>query len=164
MRAACFYWVCRMHDQMDREDRRAPLFLRPGESYPLLRRTMRKIILCAAATIAVPFIALAQSAGNPGKSASITGWVMDSACAYTKGIDKPVSVSCAKACARKGSPLVILGDDGNIFLPIDSKTPASSQNAKLMPFAGEHVKVSGTQYTRGDSQGIVIASIVRQAR
>jgi hypothetical protein len=36
---------------------------------------------------------------------------------------------------------------------------ASSRNTKLLPFAGEHVKVSGTEYVRSDSHEIVIASI-----
>ena len=126
---------------------------------------MRRIILFALVIFTVPVIALGQAADNhSGKSASVTGWVLDSACAYTKGISKPISVSCAKACATRGSPLVILSDNGNIVLPIDDKTPSASQNPKLMPFAGEHVKVSGTEYTRGDSHAMVIASIVRQAR
>src|SRR5580692_6074938 len=98
-------------------------------------------------------------AADLGSNITVSGWVIDSACAYTKGLDKPISPACAKACAKNGSPLVILRDDGAIFLPIDSKTPSSSQNAKLLPFAGEHVKVTGTEYAHGDSHGIVVASI-----
>jgi hypothetical protein len=112
----------------------------------------------AAAAVAIPFLSLAQN-GNAGKSTSVTGWVIDSSCAYRNGLQKPISVACAKACARSGSPLVILRDDGAIFLPIDGKTPASSQIARLLPFAGEHVTVSGTEYAHGDSHGIFIASI-----
>jgi hypothetical protein len=79
---------------------------------------------------------------------------------YTKGLDKPIGVACAKACAKNGSPLVILRDDGTIFLPIDSRTPASSQNSRLMPFAGERVTVVGRDYVRNGSHGIVIEEIV----
>jgi hypothetical protein len=118
----------------------------------------RKAMLWVTAAVAVPILGVSQSNGN-GKSTSISGWVIDSSCAYTKGLDKPISPACAKACAKNGSPLVILRDDGAIFLPIDSKTPSSSQNAKLLPFAGEHVKVSGTEYAHGDSHAIVVASI-----
>ncbi|HEY6412942.1 MAG TPA: hypothetical protein VIX42_04605, partial [Edaphobacter sp.] len=85
-------------------------------------------------------------------------WVIDSACAYTKGLDKPIGPACAKACAKNGSPLVILRDDGTIFMPID-KTPASSQNPRLIPFAGEHVTVSGRDYTRNGSHALVIDKI-----
>jgi hypothetical protein len=118
----------------------------------------RTAMLWLAVAIAVPILGIGQSAST-GKNTSISGWVIDSSCAYTKGLDKPISVTCAKACAKNGSPLVILSDNGSIFLPIDNKTPASSQNTKLLPFAGEHVKVSGMEYARGDSHAIVIASI-----
>ncbi len=100
--------------------------------------------------------ALGAEAGN---KVTVSGWVIDSACAYTKGLDKPIGVACAKACAKNGSPLVILRDDGTIFLPIDSKTPSSSQNSRLMPFAGERVTVTGTDYVRNGSHGLVIEQI-----
>jgi hypothetical protein len=98
-------------------------------------------------------------AADLGKDVNVSGWVIDSACAYTKGLDKPIGVACAKACAKNGSPLVILGDDGTIFLPIDDKTPSSSQNSKLVPFAGERVTVTGKDYVRNGSHGLVIEKI-----
>ena len=100
-------------------------------------------------------------AADNGTNITVSGWVIDSACAYTKGLDKPISVACAKACAKNGSPLVILRDDGTIFLPIDSKTPSSAENSKLMPFAGEHVTVTGTDYVRNASHALVIDKITR---
>src|ERR1700726_3412194 len=118
----------------------------------------RKAILWVTAAIAVPILGVSQSNGN-GKSTSISGWVIDSSCAYTKGLDKPISPACAKACAKNGSPLVILRDDGAIFLPIDSKTPSSSQNSKLMPNAGERVTLTGKEYVRNGSHALVIDKI-----
>jgi hypothetical protein len=100
-------------------------------------------------------------AADKGANITISGWVIDSACAYTKGLDKPIGVACAKACAKNDSPLVILRDDGTIFLPIDSKTPSSAQNSKLMPFAGEHVTLTGKDYVRNASHGLVIDKITR---
>jgi hypothetical protein len=100
-------------------------------------------------------------ASDGGTNITVSGWVIDSACAYIKGLDKPIGVACAKACAKNGSPLVILRDDGTIFLPIDSKTPSSSQNSKLMPFAGEHVTVIGKDYVRNSSHALVIDKISR---
>ena len=98
-------------------------------------------------------------AADGGTNVTVSGWVIDSACAYTKGLDKPIGVACARVCAKNGSPLVILRDDGTIFLPIDSKTPSSSQNSKLMPFAGEHVTVTGKDYVRNASHALVIDKI-----
>jgi hypothetical protein len=100
-------------------------------------------------------------AADLGSNITVTGWVIDSACAYTRGLDKPIGPACANACARNGSPLVILRDDGTIFLPIDGKTPSSSQNPRLMPFAGERVTVAGKDYVRNGSHGLVIDKIFK---
>jgi hypothetical protein len=102
-------------------------------------------------------LALAQS--NAGRTVTVQGWVIDSACAYTKGLDKPISPDCARACAKNGSPLVILRNDGTIFIPIDDKTPASSLNPKLLPFAGQQVTVLGIEYERHGSHALVIRTI-----
>jgi len=101
-------------------------------------------------------------AAGPGAEVTVSGWVIDSACAYTKGLDKPIGVECAKACAKNGSPLVILRDDGTIFMPIDGQTPSSSQNPRLLQFAGERVTVVGKDFVRNGSHGLVIEKISRQ--
>lgn len=93
------------------------------------------------------------------KAVSIHGYVIDSACAFTKNLKKPVSPACAVACAKDGSPLVILADDGMIYWPISSATPATGQNPRLMRLAGKQVRVSGKVYERGGSQAIVIRKI-----
>jgi hypothetical protein len=105
------------------------------------------------------FAALLASAADSGKTISVNGYVLDSACAFTKGLQKPISADCAKACAKAGSPLVILDDKGTIYWPIADTTPSSGQNDKLMPFAGQRVTASGKSYMRGGSTAIVIEKI-----
>jgi len=92
-------------------------------------------------------------------SKTVTGWVLDSACAFTKGLSKPVSRDCALACARKGSPLVILQDDGTVYWPISDSVPALGQNARLLPFAGKRVTAAGKVYSRNGSNALVITKI-----
>jgi len=101
-------------------------------------------------------LAMADPKGTP---ITVTGWVLDSACAYTKGLEKPISRDCALACAKKGSPLVILRDDGTIFLPIGDDTPATGQNEKLTAFAGKRAVAKGRAYTRAGSTALVIETI-----
>lgn len=108
---------------------------------------------------ALSFAAFCLTASAEGTQANINGWVLDSACAYTKDLKKPISSECAVACARKGSPLVILTDDGSIYLPISDHTPAVGQNDRLMPFAGKRVNASGTTYERAGSHAIVLEKI-----
>ena len=90
---------------------------------------------------------------------SIHGSVLDSACAITKSLDKPISRDCALKCAKAGSPLVILADDGNIYWPISDKTPSSGQNDRLLKFAGERVTATGKAYVRGGSHAIVLEKV-----
>jgi hypothetical protein len=94
---------------------------------------------------------------------TVKGYVLDSACAFTKGLGKPISKQCATACANAGSMLVILADDGTIYWPIADTTPSSGQNAKLLPFAGDKVVASRKVYDRGGSKALVIEKIEAQA-
>jgi hypothetical protein len=93
---------------------------------------------------------------------TVKGYVLDSACAFTKDLAKPISKECATSCAKAGSPLVILAEDGTIYWPIADTTPSSGQNPKLLPFAGDKVTVSGKVYQRGGSKAIVIEKITPQ--
>lgn len=93
------------------------------------------------------------------KSVSVEGYVLDSACAFTKNLEKPISRECALKCAKAGSQLVILGDDGSIYWPIAETTPATGQNARLLEFAGGRVTAKGKLYDRGGSHALVIEQI-----
>lgn len=104
---------------------------------------------------------LAWSA-DAGKAATVKGYVLDSACAFTKGLKKPISADCATACAKAGSPLVILSDNGTIYWPIADTTPSSGQNDKLLPFAGQKVTATGKTFERGGSTALVIEKIEAQ--
>ena len=93
------------------------------------------------------------------KTVTVEGYVLDSACAFTKNLEKPISRDCALACAKEGSQLVILAKDGTIYWPIDSATPAKGQNARLLEFAGNRVTATGKLYDRGGSHALVIEQI-----
>lgn len=102
---------------------------------------------------------LILAAPQKSEQRTVTGWVLDSACAFTKGLSKPISRECALACAKNGSPLVILQDDGAIYWPISEATPAVSQNERLVPFAGKRVTATGKIFNRGGSTAIVLEKI-----
>jgi hypothetical protein len=93
------------------------------------------------------------------KTETVQGYVLDSACAFTKGLEKPISRDCALACAKAGSPLVILSANGTIYWPIADTTPSNGQNDKLIPFAGQKVTATGKVFERGGSRAFVIEKI-----
>lgn len=110
--------------------------------------------------VLVPAAALLKAADAP--TVTVKGYVLDSACAFTKGLSKPISKQCAISCAKAGSQLVILSEDGIIYWPIADTTPSTGQNPKLLPFAGDKVTATGRIYERGGSKAIVIEKIEAQ--
>lgn len=107
-------------------------------------------------------VAAVSMSAVDSQTVTVKGFVLDSACAFTKGISKPVSKQCAIDCAKGGSPLVILADNGDVYWPVTETMPATGQNAKLLPFAGERVTATGKVYQRGGSKAMAIEKIEKQ--
>ena|SRR5208283_2672311 len=120
-----------------------------------------RIALKSLAVLGLTAVAFLRISADPPR-VTIKGYVLDSACAFTKDLAKPISKECAVSCAKAGSPLVILAEDGTIYWPIAGTTPANGQNDMLLPFAGNKATVTGKVYERGGSKAIVIEKITAQ--
>lgn len=98
---------------------------------------------------------------SEGVQGTVEGLVRDIACPIQnkKATATDFNMDCALQCARKGSPLIILANDGTIYTPISESMPDSSQRGRLMPFVGKHVKVNGVLYERAGSHAIAIKEI-----
>src|SRR6202790_3632035 len=105
-----------------------------------LARATSLIVLAAASGLLL---------GAQQTTVTVEVYVLDSACAFTKNLEKPISRDCALGCAKEGPQLVILTRDGTIYWPIDSATPAKGQNTRLLEFAGNRVTATGKLYDRG---------------
>jgi hypothetical protein len=135
-------------------------FVRPIEN-EVLKMTFPALVTKAVPLVLFAVAVCASTADTP--TVTVKGYALDSACAFTKGLSKPISKECATTCANAGSPLVVLADDGTIYWPIADTTPSSGQNPKLLPFAGDKVTATGKVYRRGGSKAIVIEKIEAQA-
>src|SRR3981189_3752848 len=124
---------------------------------------MKTLSVTAKSSILLVLIAVGLAGVAISAPVTVKGYVLDSACAFTKGLEKPISRECATSCANAGSQLVILADDGTIYWPIAGPTPSGDQNPRLLPFAGQKVTASGTLYQRGGSTAIVIEKIEAQS-
>jgi len=93
---------------------------------------------------------------------TIEGLMRDIACPIQNldGNATTVSLKCARACVRAGSPIAILTRDGALYQPISDKMPDYSQRKKLMPFVGKYVRVNGIAFERNGTHAIVITKIV----
>lgn len=118
----------------------------------------RTLVSCLLATMVV--VLSGSSTGAEEKTTTVKGYVLDSACAFIRNVTKPRGEGCALKCAKAGSPLVILTDEGTLYWPISDTMPATGQNERLMKFAGQKVIASGKAYERGGSHALVIEKIV----
>lgn len=119
----------------------------------MIKQITTVVLVMVVTMFAVPAIWAAD------KGTTINGYVIDSACTFTKNLSKPVNPECAVSCAKNGSPLVILTSAGTIYWPIADEMPAKGQNERLMEFAGKKVSVTGKVFAKGGSHAIVIEKI-----
>ena len=92
---------------------------------------------------------------------TIEGLVRDVACPMQnhKSTSTSFNLDCALACARSGSPLIILTKGGDMYFPMSDQMPDPSQREKMMPFVGKQVRATGTVYRRNGTRTIVITDI-----
>jgi hypothetical protein len=117
---------------------------------------------CTAASFVWPAVAF-SSADASSKSApvQVDGLVRDVACPIQnhESTATNFSLDCALACAKSGSPLIILTKTGSIYFPISDEMPDPSQREKLLPFVGKYVRATGHIYERNGTRTISITSI-----
>ncbi len=104
------------------------------------------------------------SAQEPGAKeepqVTIIGYLRDSGCVHRfHEVVKPLPNGCVEACARGGSPLVVLTKDEHVYHPISAEMPDVDVRGKLLPLLGKLVKITGHVYARGDSKAISLEQI-----
>lgn len=121
-----------------------------------------KIFITLSLLLAIFAIGIGSSYGQykNGDEITITGEVVDANCYMHVGADGrgPDHKMCAQTCAKAGSPLAILTDDGVLYYPIVN--PGKNPNDKLMDYIADRVQVNGKFYAQGPSStGVVISSV-----
>lgn len=102
-----------------------------------------------------------HSGQAPTNERTIQGLVRDVACPIRNAQTTATnfSLKCALACAKAGSPLIILTRKGTMYLPISTTIPDKSVRARLLPFVGKFVAVTGKVYERGGMRAIAVQHI-----
>jgi len=77
---------------------------------------------------------LAMLAAGSAMAAEWTGYIIDQACASKK--EMLGNVACAQGCIKRGSPAVLVTDDGTIHKIADQD--------KVKEFAGKKVTITGS--------------------
>jgi hypothetical protein len=103
---------------------------------------------------AVPAVSVSQVRAQD--AITVKGEIVDLACHLSKGSKGKRHKTCAELCAKKGLPLGVLNDAGDVYLLIeDHDDPAPYEAAKGL--AGEQAEVTGKKFTKGGVQSILVS-------
>ncbi len=109
-------------------------------------------VAALACLMAVPLVA---------DTKTVKGEVIDVKC-YTKdntskGADH---ADCALSCAKKGSPMGVLAEDGTVY--VITGDYAAEKNKKLLPYIAKNVTVTG-EIGEADGQKTIAATKIENA-
>jgi hypothetical protein len=91
--------------------------------------------------------------------ATVTGEVIDSACFIKSGARGELHRACAQKCGDAGIPLALVEDGTGTVIWIASVDDMETPNAKLRPFAGRRVTITGTWAERGGAKLLLLRSV-----
>lgn len=83
---------------------------------------------------------------DKGKPTTVRGEIVEISCYQKKGVADGTGaehVACAKDCAKQGKSLGLLSEGDGLFRLVGSMT--NDNNARLVPFLGQIVDVTGVQ-------------------
>jgi hypothetical protein len=90
---------------------------------------------------------------------TVTGEVIDSACYIKSGARGESHRVCAQKCGDAGIPLALVEDGTGAVIWIASVDDMETPNAKLRPFAGRRVTITGTWAERGGAKLLLLRSV-----
>ncbi len=97
---------------------------------------------------------LCAGAARAEEDLTVQGEILDMACYMSKGLKGAAHKPCAVMCAKKGVPIGVLTDAGQVYLLLDDHNNSDPYDA-AKKLAGERAEITGKKF---DKQGV--ASIV----
>ena len=95
------------------------------------------------------------AAGKAQEIVTVQGEIVDLACYLPKGSRGPAHKSCAQMCAKRGAPLGVLTDTGDLYLLVDDhNAPEPYETAKKL--AGDRAEIKGSKFAKQGLAGIVV--------
>jgi hypothetical protein len=124
------------------------MFFKPEPPEPR-RRTL-------VAALALGLMSLVASASSHAQEAvTVQGEIVDLACYMSKGSKGPQHRACAQMCAKKGVPIGVLTDGGDVYLLVDDHDDPEPYEA-ARKLAGDRAEVSGKKFAKGGVAAIVV--------
>jgi hypothetical protein len=92
---------------------------------------------------------------------TVSGEIVDLSCYLHKGLKGRRHKQCAELCAKKGLPIGVLTESGDLYLLIeDHDNPDPYATAKGL--AGDNAEVTGTKYSKGGMASVLVHGVKGQ--
>jgi len=123
-----------------------------------VKQHLRRILLVVAVGVLGMGVSRAVCAQE---DVTVQGEILDMACYMAKGSKGAGHKACAQMCAKKGVPIGILTDAGEVYLLLDDhNNPDPYDDAKKL--AGEHAQITGKKFSKQGVASIVVGSVKGQ--
>jgi len=97
------------------------------------------------------------SAQNAPDDVTVQGEIVDMACYMAKGSRGAAHKACAVMCAKRGVPIGVLTDNGELYLLLDDHNNEDPYEA-VKKLAGERAEVTGKKIEKQGVAGIVVGA------
>lgn len=86
---------------------------------------------------------------------TLSGEVLDLTCYLADGKKGPGHKACAKLCAKKGLPMGLLTDAGDVYLLIENHDDPDPYD-DLKKLAGTEVEIKGVKFSRDGMSSLMV--------
>ncbi|MBI3786516.1 MAG: hypothetical protein HY270_24265 [Deltaproteobacteria bacterium] len=92
---------------------------------------------------------------------TVQGEIIDMACYMAKGSKGSAHKACAQMCAKKGVPIGVLTDGGEVYLLLDDHNNSDPYD-QAKKLAGEHAEITGKKFVKQGVASIVVSGAKAQ--
>jgi Tfp pilus assembly protein FimT len=118
------------------------------------------LAVCSVSLAAIMAGITVPALGQAQEDVAVQGEIVDLACYMAKGSRGAAHKACAVMCAKKGVPIGVLTDTGEMYLLLDDhNNPDPYDAAKTL--AGERAEISGKKYNKQGVASIVVGAAKR---
>lgn len=113
----------------------------------------------AASTLALTLMMVGvtfPAIGQAQEDVTVQGEILDMACYMAKGSKGAAHKACAVMCAKKGVPMGVLTDAGEVYLLLDDHNNPDPYDA-TKKLSGERAEVTGKKYNKQGVASIVVS-------
>ena len=118
----------------------------------------QSVAVCMFVITAVAGMLAWSTRASAQEDVTVQGEIVDMACYMAKGSRGAAHKSCAQMCAKKGVPIGVLTDAGEVYLLLDDhNNPDPYDGAKKL--AGERAEISGKKFSKQGVASIVVGGV-----